>query len=67
MTEKQLKISGMSCHHCVMAVQRELGKIPSLEVKDVHIGAARVVYDEAKVDLRRIQEAVSDAGYTVVE
>jgi copper chaperone CopZ len=49
-----------------MAVKRELGKIPSLEVNDVTIGTARVAYDESKVDPGRIREAVAEAGYTVV-
>jgi len=67
MTEREIKISGMSCQHCVMAVKRELAKIAGLEVEEVKIGAARVAYDEAKVDQRRIQEAVVEAGYAIVE
>ncbi len=66
MMEQEFKISGMTCHHCVMAVKRELGKIPALEVKDVKIGAVQVAYDESKVDPGRIREAVAEAGYTIV-
>lgn len=66
MTEKEFTITGMTCHHCVMAVKTELGKIPALEVKNVTIGTARVVYDESTVDPGRIREAVAEAGYTVV-
>jgi copper chaperone len=66
MTEREFRISGMTCHHCVMAVKRELGKITGLEVKDVRIGTAQVAYDESKVDPARIREAVAEAGYTLV-
>ena len=66
MTERELKISGMTCHHCVMMVKRELGKVPALEVKEVNIGTARVVFDESKVDPRQIEEAITEAGYAVV-
>lgn len=66
MTEREFKISGMTCHHCVVAVKKELGKIPALEVKDVKIGSAQVAYDELKLDPVRIREAVAEAGYTVV-
>ncbi len=61
--EQRLVISGMSCHHCVEAVRRELGKIPALEVKDVTVGAAVVSYEDAAVSSSRIEDAVREAGY----
>ncbi len=63
--EQRLVISGMSCHHCVEAVRRELAKIPKLEVKDVAVGAAVVSYDDAAVPSSRIEEAVREAGYAL--
>ena len=60
-----IKIDGMSCQHCVMAVKKEIQKldIKNLEVK---IGEASVEFDESIVDGQSIRKAIEDAGYTVV-
>ncbi len=65
MIERRVAIGGMSCHHCVMAVQNELAKIPALEVKEVSIGSALVRFDEHAVGLEKIRAAVEEAGYTM--
>ena len=64
MTEKYVAISGMTCQHCVMAVRKELSKIPSLEVKEVTIGSALVRYDESAVKSGQIEAAIREAGYS---
>ena len=66
MVEKEIRIQGMTCHHCVMAVKKELMKIPGLVVKEVSIGSALVQFDETKVTESRIAAAVEEAGYQVV-
>jgi copper chaperone len=63
---EELKITGMSCHHCVMAVRKELAKLPGVEVKDVRVGSALIAYDEAKVSGAQLKSAVEEAGFTVV-
>ncbi len=63
MITKQLTIEGMSCHHCVMAVQKELNKIPGIRIEDVKIGNARVEYDEHQVGFETFKRAVEQAGY----
>jgi copper chaperone len=65
MKEHELKIRGMSCHHCVMAVRKELEKIPGLEIKDVSIGSAVVAFDEDAVSSTQLKQAIEDAGYSV--
>ncbi len=65
MKETEIRISGMSCNHCVMSVRKELSKIPGVDVKDVQIGSARVAYDENTVSPKQIAEAIAEAGYTV--
>ena len=57
-------IDGMSCSHCVMAVKKELSKIP-VESFDVQIGSAKVNFDESKVNSDQIEKAIEDAGYKV--
>lgn len=67
MTTKDIRIEGMNCHHCVMAVKKELSKVPGLQVKDVRIGSASVEYDERAVSPEKIREAVEEAGYAIQE
>jgi copper chaperone len=67
MTTKDIRIEGMSCNHCVMAVKKELSKIPGLRVKDVRIGLASVEFDESAVTPEKIKEAVAEAGYVLQE
>jgi copper chaperone len=67
MVEKEIKIQGMSCHHCVMAVKQELAKLQGLQVKDVKIGSAIVAYDEAVVTPSQLSVAVEEAGYRIAQ
>ncbi len=66
MTERELKIEGMSCQHCVMAVKKELARVQGVEVRDVRIGSASVAYDETKTDAARLEAAIAKAGYRVL-
>ncbi len=66
MKNEKVKIDGMSCGHCVMAVRKELSRLP-LKIKDVSIGSAEIEYDEAKVTYDEIKKAIANAGYSVAE
>ncbi|MGD1008402.1 MAG: cation transporter [Ignavibacteriaceae bacterium] len=67
MTVKELKIEGMSCGHCVMAVKKEISKLTDVFVDDVQVGSAKVRYDENKVTEKNIVEAIEEAGYKVIK
>ena len=58
-----LHISGMSCGHCLNAVQRALHGVPGAEVRSVRIGRAEVAVQEA-VTVDALVAAVAAAGYT---
>lgn len=66
MKTQELKIEGMTCGHCVMSVQKELGKIPGVKVEKVEIGSAKVQFDETKVNPAMLANAINEAGYKVV-
>lgn len=66
MVEQNIKISGMSCNHCVMAVKKELSKL-DLDNSEVSIGSAKVKYNESKVKESQIEEAIIEAGFQVVK
>jgi copper chaperone len=67
MTEKTLKVSGMSCGHCRAAVEGELNKISGVEYSkaDVEKGTVEVSYDEGKVSTEDLRGAIEGAGYTL--
>ena len=63
---EEFKIEGMSCHHCVMAVEMGLREAGFNKFK-VKIGSAKVEYDGAEEQRQKIKEAIEEAGYKVVE
>jgi copper chaperone CopZ len=65
MQRVSLSIDGMSCGHCVRAVDRVLTSVPGVQVEQVDIGSAVVAYDPAVVKPEQITEAISEEGYEV--
>jgi copper chaperone len=64
MESLHLTIEGMTCSHCVRAVEGRLKKTPGVEVQDVKIGSADLRYDPARTNVDEIAEAIADEGYT---
>jgi copper chaperone CopZ len=58
-----MRIEGMSCGHCVRAVEEALRALPGVEVEQVAIGVATVAFDPTRTPRAEIDEAVRDAGY----
>lgn len=65
MEKAELRIEGMTCGHCVAAVERALKAVEGVEVERVEIGSAVVAHDPERVGRDRIQSAVEDEGYRV--
>jgi copper chaperone len=63
MRDLTLHIDGMSCGHCLNAVNKALAGLPGVEAISVRIGRADLRYDEEQSDPARIAQAVSAAGY----
>ncbi len=64
--KETVRIEGMSCGHCISAVERALGNIDGLESCDVGMGVAELEFDAEKVDHATIDGAIDEAGYRVV-
>lgn len=58
-----LHIEGMSCGHCLNAVNRALTELPGVELESVRLGRAELRYDERALAPARIEAAVADAGF----
>lgn len=69
MTKKTLGITGMTCTACARAVERSVSKVDGVKSASVNFATEKltVEFDEGKVDLSRIKEAVEKAGYGVQE
>lgn len=66
MQKATFEITGMSCGHCVKAVDKALQQIPGVTVDSVAIGSAVVSFDATKTDSGSIAQVIDDAGYQVV-
>lgn len=62
---EDLKITGMTCRHCVDAVQGALANVEGVTVEEVGIGHARVNYPSRAVTTDQLKRAVEEAGYEV--
>ncbi len=62
-----LKVEGMSCMHCENAVKKAVGGLAGVESVAVDLKGKTVTveYDESKVTLAEIKNAIEDQGYDV--
>jgi copper chaperone len=60
-----IRIQGMSCGHCVRAVDAALRKLPGVQVVRVAVGEA-VVETSGPPNLDQIRHAIEAEGYQVV-
>lgn len=61
-----LKVEGMSCNHCVQAVEKavkELGAEGKVNLANKEVD---VRFDESQVSIDAIKEAIEEQGYDVV-
>jgi len=66
MTVQTLQVKGMSCQHCVKSVQGAIQELGATGKVDLDNASVTVEYDEAKVTLQAIKEAIEEQGYDVV-
>lgn len=67
MEKVTLNVKGMSCGHCVKAVEGSVGKLDGVEKVEVDLGAGTVAveYNSGVVSLESIKETIDDQGYDV--
>ncbi|MBN1175761.1 cadmium-translocating P-type ATPase [Candidatus Woesearchaeota archaeon] len=65
MKKETLEITGMHCASCSSMVNRALNKLDGMESANVNLSTnkATIVYDDKKVDLKEVLEAVKKKGY----
>jgi copper chaperone CopZ len=62
-----IRIDGMHCHKCETTVQKALLQFPGVHEVEVDFNSAQasVLYDHAKVSVKTLADAITEAGYTV--
>lgn len=62
-----LNVKGMSCGHCVKAVEGSVGALSGVDQVKVklEVGQVEVAYDNNQVSLEQIKETIDDQGYDV--
>lgn len=62
-----IKVKGMTCQHCVMAVKKMLADIGGIQDVDVNLSSGEVAFVAAQsVDLNVVKDRIKKAGYEVV-
>ncbi len=62
-----LNVSGMTCGHCVKAVEESVGKLSGVnKVKvDLESSSVEIDFQRDQVDLKQITNTIEDQGYDV--
>ena len=64
-TTRNYTVHGMTCSHCVLSVQEEVGEVPGVGSVDVDLDSGAMTVTGADLDDDAIAAAVADAGYQV--
>ena len=67
MTQKIIKVEGMSCEPCRNAVESALAKLNGVSSAEVNLDEnhVRVEYNDSKVTFENMKEAIEEQGYDV--
>ncbi|MCR8645348.1 copper ion binding protein [Paenibacillus sp. N1-5-1-14] len=66
MTNVILQVEGMSCNHCVNSIEGALKEIDAKGKVDLSAGTVAVEFDDSKLSVDAIKEAIEDQGYDIV-
>lgn len=65
MKKTNLKIEGMHCAGCSTRLEKILNNLDGVEIAKVSLEEkkATIKYDETKINIENIKEAIEDAGF----
>jgi len=67
MEERVFKVEGMTCDHCVAAVEREVRGVAGAREVDVELASGALTIRGQGVDPDAVRAAVEEAGYELAE
>ena len=62
---REYSVQGMTCQHCVEAVQTEVRQVPGIEVASVNLGLGLVTVAGQDYSDDAVTDAIREAGYEV--
>jgi len=65
MIEVKLQVNGMSCQHCINSIEKALKEVGAKGNVDLKNNSVTVEFDESKVSLDNVKEAIEEQGYDV--
>lgn len=67
--KETLNVQGMSCGHCVKAVEENVGELAGVSAVKANLdnNEVSVKFDQEKVTLNQIKEVIEGQGYDVTE
>lgn len=67
MERTTLHVEGMSCGHCVNAIETSVGELNGVKKVNVNLGSGTVdiEFNAQEVNLDTIKETIDDQGYDV--
>jgi copper chaperone len=62
-----LNVQGMSCGHCVKAIEGSVGELAGVNQVSVKLDESlvEVAFNEAQVSVEKIKDTIEDQGYDV--
>ena len=63
MKRLSLRIAGMSCGGCVNSLRNALTRLPGVQVTQVEIGSATVMYDPGVASPESVRREIVSAGF----
>lgn len=66
MDKATLQVEGMSCNHCVKAIENAVKGVGASASVDLGSKSVAVEFDGAATNLAAIKQAIEDQGYDVV-
>lgn len=67
MVSRTIKVTDMTCDHCVQTIKKAVGETAGVKQIDVNLQKKQVSveFDESQTDLETIIAKIADAGYEV--
>ena len=67
MATETIQVEGMNCDHCKHAVETALTELDGVSTADVSLeaGNVKVDFDDDKVTIPQMKDAIEDQGYDV--
>ncbi|MBM4327458.1 MAG: heavy-metal-associated domain-containing protein [Deltaproteobacteria bacterium] len=61
-----VRVEGMTCRHCVMAVEKALSRVEGVKGVRVDLESGEASFrEESPVEMDKIRRAIEEAGYKV--